>query len=414
MRARPRGSTFAISMQDVLIYDCVRTPRGRARIGGGLHEVAPHRLVAELLIEVARRLKLDPSQVADLILGCVTPVGDQGYNIAQASLMAAKWPDGVAGAQVNRYCASGLESIHSAAARIAAGWDDLIIAGGVESMSRVPLGSDGGPLLDNPSLMLNSASIPQGISADLIASLQRFSREELDAFALQSQQRAEHARQNDHFGKSLVTIKDENEIVLLDSDEHPRPSSTLEALEGLAPAFAKTGELGFDALALRKYPTLARIEHRHTAGNSSGLVDGASLVVLGSKEVGEVLGMRPRARIIAMGVTSSDPTIMLTGMIPATEKVLAKAGLEISDMDLIEVNEAFAAVPLAFIKHFGIKDNIVNVNGGAIALGHPVGATGAMLVGTVVDELERRKLKRGLVTLCAGGGQGIAAIVELV
>ena len=401
-------------MQEVLIYDCVRTPRGRARVGGGLHEVAPHRLVAELLLEVSKRLSLDPSEVADLILGCVTPIGDQGYNIAQASLMAANWPDEVAGAQVNRYCASGLESIHSAAARIAAGWDDLIIAGGVESMSRVPLGSDGGPLLDNPNLMLDSASIPQGISADLIASLQGFSREDLDAFALQSQQRAEKARQKDAFKKSIVGITDENGMILLDSDEHPRPSSTIEGLGGLASAFAKTGELGFDALALRKYPALAKIDHRHTAGNSSGLVDGASVVVIGNEAIGKKLGMKPRARIRAIGVASSDPTIMLTGMIPATEKVLAKAELKMSDIDLIEVNEAFAAVPLAFMKHFGLKDTKVNVNGGAIALGHPVGATGAMLVGTIVDELELRKKKLGLVTLCAGGGQGIAAVVELV
>jgi len=368
-------------MQEVLIYDCVRTPRGRARVGGGLHEVAPHRLVAELLLEVLKRLSLDPSEVADLILGCVTPIGDQGYNIAQASLMAANWPDEVAGAQVNRYCASGLESIHSAAARIAAGWDDLIIAGGVESMSRVPLGSDGGPLLDNPNLMLDSASIPQGISADLIASLQGFSREDLDAFALQSQQRAEKARQKDAFKKSIVGITDENGMILLDSDEHPRPSSTREGLGGLASAFAKNG---------------------------------ASVVVIGNEAIGKKLGMKPRARIRAIGVASSDPTIMLTGMIPATEKVLAKAELKMSDIDLIEVNEAFAAVPLAFMKHFGLKDTKVNVNGGAIALGHPVGATGAMLVGTIVDELELRKKKLGLVTLCAGGGQGIAAVVELV
>ncbi|MFK8057474.1 MAG: acetyl-CoA C-acetyltransferase [Saprospiraceae bacterium] len=401
-------------MQDVLIYDCVRTPRGRARAGGGLYEVAPHRLVADLLTAVTDRLSLDPTQVADLILGCVTPIGDQGYNIAQASLMAAKWPDSVAGAQVNRYCASGLESIHSAAARIAAGWDDLIVAGGVESMSRVPLGSDGGPLLDNPSLMLETSAIPQGISADLIASLQSFTREELDTFALQSQQRAENARKKELFKKSIVVIKDENGIVMLDADEHPRPTSTLEALGGLSPAFAKTGDLGFDALALRKYPALAKIDHRHTAGNSSGLVDGAGLVVLGNEAMGKQLGLKPRARIRAIGVASSDPTIMLTGMIPATEKVLAKAELTISDIDLIEVNEAFAAVPLAFMKHFGLKDTNVNVNGGSIALGHPVGATGAMLVGTIVDVLEQRKKKLGLVTLCAGGGQGIAAVIELI
>lgn len=400
-------------MQEVLIFDCVRTPRGRARVGGGLYEVAPHRLVAELLSALTERLSLDPALVADLLLGCVTPIGDQGYNIAQASLMAAKWPNSVAGAQVNRYCASGLESIHSAAARIAAGWDDLILAGGVESMSRVPLGSDGGPLLDNPALLLETASIPQGISADLIASLESFSREDLDAFALVSQQRAENARIKKLFKKSIIPIEDENGIILLEADEHPRPTSSLEALAGLSPAFAKTGETGFDALALRRYPTLAKIDHRHTAGNSSGLVDGASLVVLGNEAIGKQLGLKARAKIRAIGVASSDPTIMLTGMIPATEKVLAKAELKISDIDLIEVNEAFAAVPLAFMKHFELDGTNVNVNGGSIALGHPVGATGSILVGTVVDELEQRKKKLGLVTLCAGGGQGIAAVIEL-
>lgn len=400
-------------MQEVLIFDCVRTPRGRARVGGGLYEVAPHRLVAELLSALTERLSLDPALVADLLLGCVTPIGDQGYNIAQASLMAAKWPNSVAGAQVNRYCASGLESIHSAAARIAAGWDDLILAGGVESMSRVPLGSDGGPLLDNPALLLETASIPQGISADLIASLESFSREDLDAFALVSQQRAENARIKKLFKKSIIPIEDENGIILLEADEHPRPTSSLEALAGLSPAFAKTGEIGFDALALRRYPTLAKIDHRHTAGNSSGLVDGASLVVLGNEAIGKQLGLKARAKIRAIGVASSDPTIMLTGMIPATEKVLAKAELKISDIDLIEVNEAFAAVPLAFMKHFGLDGTNVNVNGGSIALGHPVGATGSILVGTIVDELEQRKKKLGLVTLCAGGGQGIAAVIEL-
>jgi len=401
-------------MQDVLIFDCVRTPRGKARIGGGLYEVAPHRMVAELLTSLTERLALDPMLVADLVLGCVTPIGDQGYNIAQASLMAAKWPDEVAGVQVNRFCASGLESIHTAAARIAVGWDDLIVAGGVESMSRVPLGSDGGPMLDNPALILDTASIPQGISADLIASLKAYSRQQLDAFALQSQERAEHAREKQLFKKSIVPIKDENGIVMLDTDEHPRPNSTMEKLAGLSPAFAKTGELGFDALSLRRYPILSKIEHLHTAGNSSGLVDGASLVVLGNAAIGKQLGQKARAKIRSIGVASSDSTIMLMGMIPATEKVLAKADLKISDMDLIEVNEAFAAVPIAFMRHFGLDGANVNVNGGAIALGHPVGATGAMLVGTLVDELEQRKKKLGLVTLCAGGGQGIAAVIELL
>lgn len=399
--------------EQVFIYDNIRTPRGKARTTGGLHEMPPHQLLSALLEALPRRIdSFDAALVSDLLVGCVTPVGDQGYNVAQAALLAAAWPDSVAAAQVNRFCASGLESIHSAAARVAAGWDNLLVAGGVESMSRVPLGSDGGALLQDPDLMLRSASIPQGIAADLIATSHGFSRKEVDAYALLSQQRVEQAVKDERFERAIVPIMDESGLLLLDRDEHPRPSTTLEALSQLTPAFAKTGQTGFDDIALMRYPSIAAIEHVHTAGNSSGLVDGAALSLIGSAQAGKALGLRPRARLRSIAIASSDPTMMLLGLIPATERALERAGLKMSDIDLLEVNEAFAAVPLAFMAHFGLKEDRINVNGGAIALGHPVGATGSMLLGTLVDELERQDKTLGLVTLCAGGGQGIAAIVE--
>ena len=403
---------MADAARDVFIYGALRSPRGRARQTGALYEVPPHRLVAQLLRALAARLGFDPAEVADLLLGCVTPVADQGYNIAQAALLAADWPATVAGAQVNRFCASGLESVHAAAARVAAGYDELLVAGGVESMSRVPLGSDGGPLLTDPELLLSSGSIPQGVAADLIATDRGLARERLDAFALESQRRAAAAWEGGHFAESVVPITDDNGLVLLSRDEHPRPDTDAEKLAALAPAFAAVGATGFDDIALGRFPHLPRIEHRHTAGNSSGLVDGAALALLGSAGAGERLGLAPRARLRSVAVASSDATMMLLGMIPATERALARAGLSIGEVDLVEVNEAFAAVPLAFVDHFGVDAERVNVNGGAIALGHPVGATGAMLLGTLVDELERRGARTGLVTLCAGGGQGIAAVVE--
>ncbi len=398
---------------DVLLFDAVRTPRGRARPSGGLYEVPPHVLVAFLLEALQHRVGFEPAAVADLLLGCVTPIGDQGYNIAQASLAEAGWLHTVAGVQMNRYCASGLESVHAAAARIAAGWDDLLVAGGVESMSRVPLGSDGGPLLRDPGLILKSASLPQGVSADLIATSIGISRAELDEFALASQQKAARATEESRFSASLVPIHDPNGILLLESDEHPRPQTTAEALAVLSPAFARVGADGFDQLALTRFPELPGVRHLHTAGNSSGLVDGAAVTLLGSTRASEMHGLKPRAKLRAVAVASSDPTLMLLGMIPATELALKRASLEITDVDLVEVNEAFAVVPLAFMRHFSKLDpDRVNVNGGAIALGHPVGATGCILLGTALDELERRDKTTALVTLCAGGGQGIAAIIE--
>ncbi len=401
-------------MEDVYIYDCVRTPRGRAKPSGALHEVVPHDLLASLLRALRKRQQFDPAAVSDFIVGCVTPIGDQGYNIAQAALLAAGWPESVAATQVNRYCASGLESAHAAAARIAVGWDQLIVTGGVESMGRVPLGSDGGPLLQDPDLILSAAHVPQGVSADLIATHQGFSRAEVDEFALESQRRASVANAEGRFAKSLVEITDENDLLLLEADEHPRPTTTVEALGALPSAFAKTGQLGFDELALTRYPELPQVNHVHTAGNSSGLVDGAALTLLGNQAVGKQFGMKPRGKIRAITIASSDQTMMLLGMIPATERALTRANLTFSDLEIIEVNEAFAAVPLAFIKYFSADPNRVNVNGGAIALGHPVGATGSILLGTLLDELERQDKRIGLATLCAGGGQGIAAIVERI
>lgn len=397
-------------MEEVYIYDCVRTARGRA--GGQLREVAPHELLATVLRALPERVGLDPAAVADLLVGCVTPVGDQGGNVAQAALAAARWPASVAAVQVNRYCASGLESVHQAAARIAVGYDDLLVAGGVEGMSRVPLGTDGGPLVTDPELILASGTVPQGVAADLIASARGYSREQVDDYAVESQGRAAAAQAEGRFAPSIVPVDDGNGIVLLGADGHPRPDTEAAVLAQLRPAFAKAGALGFDALALSRYPEVGYVDHVHTAGNSSGLVDGAAAVVLGDAAAGERLGMRPRARVRAVAVASSEATMMLLGMIPATERALKRAGVAVGDLDLLEVNEAFAAVPLAFLEHFGADHARVNVNGGAIALGHPAGATGAVLLGTLVDELERRDLGLGLVTLCAGGGQGIAAVVE--
>ena len=399
-------------MEEVYVYDCARTPRARA--GGELYEVAPHELLATLLRALPARTGLDPAEVSDLLVGCVTPVGDQGGNVAQAALAAAQWPHGVAAAQVNRYCASGLETVLQATARIAAGFDDLIVAGGVEGMSRVPLGSDGGPLLTDPELILASGTVPQGVAADLIASKYGLGRAEVDAYAAQSQHRCATAVDDERFAPSLVPVGDDNGLVLIAADSHPRPDTDVETLARLPSAFAKTGALGFDELALSRYPQVGHVEHVHTAGNSSGIVDGAAVCLLGSAGAGERLGLRARAVVRSVAVASSDPTMMLLGMIPATQRALSRAKLEIGEIDLVEVNEAFASIPLAFLRHFDLGDERVNVNGGAIALGHPVGATGAILLGTLLDELERRGARLGLVTLCAAGGQGVAAVIERV
>ena len=399
-------------MEEVYIYDCARTARGRVR--GELHEVAPHELLATVLRALPERTGLDPGEVTDLLVGCVTPVGDQGGNVAQAALAAAAWPAAVAGVQVNRSGASGLEAVHGAAARIAAGYDELLVAGGVEGVSRVPLGADGGPLLTDPELLLASGTVPRGVAADLIASDLGFDRDAVDAYAVESQRRCAEAVAEGRFARSLVPVNDGNGIVLLARDSHPRPDTDAGALARLPAAFAKTGALGFDALALSRYPAVARVDHVHTAGNSAGPADGAAAVVLGSAALGERLGLAPRARLRAVAAASSDATMMLLGMLPATERALARAGVASGDVELFEVGEAFAAVPLAFLRHFGVDHARVNVNGGAIALGHPAGATGAILLGTLVDELERRGDGLGVATLCAGGGQGIAAVVERV
>lgn len=401
-------------MTDAFIYDAVRTPRGKGKKDGALHSVKPVNLMAGLLRAVQRRNDLDTAQVDDIVLGCVTPVGDQGADIAKTAALVADWDEQVAGVQINRFCASGLEAVNLGAMKVRSGFEDLVLVGGVESMSRVPMGSDGGAWALDPETNLHTSFVPQGIGADLIATLEGFSRTDVDAFALRSQQRAAKARAEGLFGKSLVPVADQNGIVLLDHDEFIRADSTLEGLAALKPSFEMMGQMGFDATALRKYSQVERIEHVHTPGNSSGIVDGASAMLIGSEAKGRELGLKARARIVATAVTSSDPTIMLTGPAPATRKALAKAGLKVEDIDLFEVNEAFASVVMKFMTDMGVAESKVNVNGGAIAMGHPLGATGCIILGTLLDELERRNLRYGLATLCVGGGMGIATIIERV
>ena len=403
-------------MTEALLYDAIRTPRGKGRRTGSLYGVKPVSLVTGLLHEVLRRNPtLDPSAIDDLLLGVVMPVGDQGGDIARTAALLAGLPDTVGGVQLNRFCASGLEAFNIAAQKVRSGWDRLVLAGGVESMSRVPIGSDGGAWAMDPEANHALSFVPQGIGADLIATIEGFSREDVDTYALLSQERAAKAWAGGHFARSVVPVLDRNRVTVLDRDEHLRPETTPEGLAALPQAFAGIGELaGFDAVALQKYHWIEAIDHVHTAGNSSGIVDGAAILVVGSEQVGVELGLTPRARVVATATTGADPTIMLTGPTPATHKVLATAGLTLADIDLFEINEAFAAVPLKFMKDLGLSDEVVNVNGGAIAMGHPLGATGAMLVGTMLDELERRDARRGLVTLCIGGGMGVATIIERV
>jgi acetyl-CoA C-acetyltransferase len=398
------------------VYDAIRTPRGRGKRTGSLHEVKPVDLVVGLLEElVDRNPGLDPGRVDDVVLGVVTPIGEQGGDIAKTAALAAGFPETVAGVQLNRFCASGLEAVNQAAMRVRSGFEDLILAGGVESMSRVPMGSDGGPWAMDPATALATSFVPQGIGADLIATLEGYSREDVDAFASESQARAAKAQANGYFDRSVVPVRDRNGLTVLDRDEHIRPGTTVETLAALPPSFARIGEeAGFDAVALEKYHWVEEIHHVHHAGNSSGIVDGAALVAVGTEQVGRDLGLTPRARIVSAAVSGSDPTIMLTGPAPASRKALAKAGLDVADLDLVEINEAFAAVPMRFMRELGLPDDVVNVNGGAIAMGHPLGATGAMILGTLVDELERRDLRYGLATLCVGGGMGIATVVERV
>ncbi len=403
-------------MAEAFVYDHIRTPRGKGKKNGSLHEVKPVDLVVGLLDEIQERNpSLDPHRIDDVVLGVVSPLGDQGGDIAKTAALKAGLPDTVAGVQLNRFCASGLEAVNQAAGRVRSGFEDLILAGGVESMSRVPMGSDGGAWAMDPATAFDTSFVPQGIGADLIATLGGWTRDDVDAYAAESNARAAKAWANGYFAHSVVPVRDLNGLTVLDHDELIRPGTTVESLAGLRPSFAQMGaDAGFDDVALEKYHWVERIDHVHHAGNSSGIVDGAALMAIGTEQVGTDLGLTPRARIIAAAVSGSDPTIMLTGPAPAARKALAKAGLEVDDIDLFEINEAFAAVAMRFMRDLDISPEITNVNGGAIAMGHPLGATGAMILGTLIDELERRDQKRGLATLCVGGGMGIATIVELV
>ncbi|MEU6700325.1 acetyl-CoA C-acetyltransferase [Pseudonocardia sp. NPDC046786] len=399
---------------EAYIYDAIRTPRGRGKASGSLHEVKPISLVVGLVDELRRRNpELDPAVVDDLVLGVVSPIGDQGGDIAKTAAIAAGLPDTVAGVQLNRFCASGLEAVNTAAQKVRSGMEEMVIAGGVEAMSRVPMGSDGGAWAMDPDTAYETGFVPQGIGADLIATLEGFSREDVDAFAVESQTRAAKAWADGRFAGSVVPVKDRNGLTVLDRDEHIRAGATVETLGGLKPSFEMMGrDGGFDAVALQQYHWVEKIDHVHHAGNSSGIVDGAALTLIGTEAAGKANGLTPRARIVATALSGADPTIMLTGPAPASRKALAKAGLTVDDIDLFEINEAFAAVALRYMRDMGISHEQTNVNGGAIAMGHPLGATGAMILGTLVDELERRDLRRGLATLCVGGGMGIATIVE--
>ena len=401
-------------MAEALIYDAIRTPRGKGKKDGALHEVKPISLVTGLMDAMrARNPELDPALIDDVVLGCVTPVGDQGCNIARTAALAAGLPVTVAGMQLNRFCASGLEAINIAAQKVLSGFEDFVLAGGVESMSRCTMGMDGGAWPLDPMTNYETGFVPQGIGADLIATIEGFSREDVDRFAMTSQRRAATAREKGYFARSIVPVKDRNGLTVLAADEHIRPDTTMETLGTLEPAFAMMGEAGgFDAVALQKYHWVEAINHVHTAGNSSGIVDGAALLLVGSDKRGREVGLTPRARVVAMGVSGADPTIMLLGPGPAARKALAKAGMKASQIDLWEVNEAFASVVMRFMREMEIGHDSTNVNGGAIAMGHPLGATGAAILGTLLDELERRRLRYGLCTLCVGGGMGIATIIE--
>ncbi len=402
-------------MTEAYIYEAIRTPRGKGK-NGSLHGVKPITLVVGLIDELRQRHPdLDPNLIEDLVLGVVSPIGDQGSDIAKTAAIASGLPDTVGGIQLNRFCASGLEAVNIAAQKVRSGWDQMVIGGGVESMSRVAMGSDGGAWAMDPETAYDTYFVPQGIGADLIATIEGFSREDVDGYAVRSQELAAKAWAGGYFSKSVVPVKDRNGITLLDHDEHMRPESTVESLGKLKPSFEMIGEAGgFDAVALQKYHWVEKINHVHGPGNSSGIVDGAALVLVGNEAAGQAAGLKPRARIVATATSGADSTIMLTGPTPATQKVLKTAGLTVDDIDLFELNEAFAAVVLRYQKDLGIPDEKLNVNGGAIAMGHPLGATGAMLIGTMLDELERRDGRYALITLCIGGGMGVATIIERV
>ena len=401
-------------MSEAFVFDAIRTPRGKGKKDGSLYEVKPVNLLAGLLTELQRRNDFDTAQVDDIVMGIVSPVGEQGSVLPKVAALKAGWDFQCAGVQLNRFCASGLEAVNMAAQKVRSGWEDLVVAGGVESMSRVPIGADGGAWAQDPETNSATLFVPQGIGADLIATLDGFTREDVDAFALESQRRATAARAAGYFKQSVVPVRDALGLVILEEDEFIKPQTTMEALAGLKPSFAQLGAMGFDAVALQRYPQVERIHHVHHAGNASGIVDGAAAVLIGNEAAAKSQHLTPRARIVATAVSGADPTIMLTGPVPATKKALARAGMTIDQIDLFEVNEAFAAVPMRFMRELGVPHEKVNVNGGAIALGHPLGATGAMLLGTLVDELHRRQLRFGLITLCVGGGMGIATIVERV
>ncbi|MBT0567515.1 acetyl-CoA C-acetyltransferase [Williamsia sp. CHRR-6] len=402
-------------MSDAFIYEAIRTPRGKQR-NGSLHSIKPVDLVAGLISELRGRFPdMDPADIDDVVLGVVSPVGEQGAVISRTAALVAGLPESVPGTQINRFCASGLEASNLAAQKVASGFDNLVIAGGVESMSRVPMGSDGGALFQDPTTAYDLHIVPQGIGADLIATLEGFSREDVDGYAVESQNRAEAAWSAGYFAKSVVPVRDFNGVVVLDHDEHRRPGTSVESLGKLKPAFEGMAAMaGFDEVAKQKYHAVETINHVHTGGNSSGIVDGAALVLVGSAEAGKRAGLTPRARVVATAQTGSEPTIMLTGPTPATELALKKAGLTVDDIDVFELNEAFASVVMKWMKDLKIPHEKVNVNGGAIAMGHPLGATGAMILGTCLDELERTGGRYGLVTLCIGGGMGVATIIERV
>jgi acetyl-CoA C-acetyltransferase len=402
-------------MTDCFVYDTVRTPRGKGKKDGALHEVTALELGTQVLKNIRDRNHLDTSKVDDVVFGCVDPVGEQGSNIARIAVLNADYSDSVAGVQINRFCASGLEACNMAAGQVMSGQSDMTIGGGVESMSRVGMGASGGAWAVDPQIAIKSYFTPQGIGADLIATLDGFSRDDVDAFAVESQKRAANAWKNGYFKNSVTPVKDILGQTILDHDEHMRPDASMQSLASLNPAFAQIGEMaGFDAVAQQRYPQVEKLNHVHHAGNSSGIVDGAAAVLLGTREAGSAQGLKPRARIRAFASIGSEPCIMLTGPALVTEKVLKRAGMSVKDIDLFELNEAFASVVLRFMKVMGIPHDKTNVNGGAIAMGHPLGATGAMILGTVLDELERRNLNTALVTLCVGAGMGTATIIERV
>ena len=396
------------------VYDAIRTPRSRGKADGSLNEVKPINLVTTLLDEMKSRHDLDTSRVDDVMMGCVAPHMEQGAVLPKIALQKAGWDQTVPGAQVNRFCASGLDTFNTAAAKVASGWEDLVCAGGYESMSRVPIGSDGGPFAEDPETNLATGFVPQGIGADLIATLGGWSRDDVDLVAVNSQKKAAHAQAQGWFDRSVVPVRDDNGMTILEKDDFIKPDTDMQKLGALRPSFEKMGGMGYDQIALAKYTEVEHINHVHTPGNSSGIVDGASLILLGSEQAGKDLGLAPRARVVSIALTATEPTIMLTGPGPASKKALAKAGLSMDDIDLVEINEAFASVVLRLQQDLDVPEEKLNVVGGAIAMGHPLGATGGCLVSTMIDELERRELKRALMCMCVGGGMGIASIIERV